>query len=64
MKDEPLSDQDQDFIRRYGLHCWKDAIRLDGVTPTLNGDRKPQRKCEANTADYDISGKTETNRPG
>ena len=63
MKDEPLSDQDQDFIRRYGLHCWKDAIRLDGVTPTLNGDRDSVAKYEANSADFDISGTTETNRP-
>ena len=62
-KDDPLTDRDYHFIQQYGLHCWKEAIRLDGVTPTLNGNRLSVAKYEANSADYDISGTTETNRP-
>ena len=51
MKDEPLSDQDYDFIRRYGLICWMHAMKLPDQR--LNGDRATQRKCEANSADYE-----------
>ena len=51
MKDEPLSDQDYDFIRRYGLICWMHAIKLPDPSTVCNGDRGTQPKCEANTRD-------------
>ena len=47
--DDPLTDRDYLFIQQYGLHCWKEAIRLDGVNHESNGDRDTQRKCESPT---------------
>ena len=45
--DDPLTDRDYHFIQQYGLHCWKDAIRLDGVNHESNGDKSTQTKCES-----------------
>ena len=49
--DEPLTDNDYQFIQRYGLHCWKEAIRLDGVNHASNGDRDSVAKCESQIHD-------------
>ena len=51
IQDEPLTDHDYHFIQQYGLHCWKDAVRLDGVNHASNGDKSTQTKCESQLQD-------------
>ena len=60
--DEPLTDDDRDFILKHGLHCWALQMKLAGQRYGVTRDRTTQRKCEANSGDYDISSQAETNR--
>ena len=44
MTDEPLSDRDKAFIRKYGLHCWTRAIKLNpSEIPLLRGRSDQER---------------------
>ena len=47
--DDPLTDRDYLFIQQYGLHCWKDAIKLPDPNYGVNGDRDSQGKYESPT---------------
>ena len=49
MKDQPLSDQDIQFIREYGLKCWLRATKLPALDHETNGDRQSYGKYEADT---------------
>ena len=47
--DEPLTDRDYLFIQQYGLHCWKDALKLPDPNYGVNGERGTQSECESHT---------------
>ena len=47
--DDPLTDRDYHFIQQYGLHCWKDAVKLPDPNYGVNGERGTQSECESHT---------------